>query len=109
MADMVQPDRIAVPFEWNFPQSVQSRYANNILVQHSEHESIVSFFEVIPPILLGEPQQVSEQLKQIKSIRGNCVARIIVATEKMPEFIKVLQDNLRQFHSSSAREDVTNR
>jgi hypothetical protein len=98
---------IAVPIEFSFPESLQSRYSNNFLVQHSDGEFIISFFEVLPPVVLGEPQQVIEQLRQIKSVRADCVARIIVPSEKMPDLIRVLQDNLER-HASSDRKEPTN-
>lgn len=89
----------AVPVEWHFPNDIVSRYATNLVVQHSEHEFTISFFEVRPPILLGSAEQVQAALQQIESIPAICIARIIVAAERMPEFVQVLQDNLTQYQS----------
>jgi hypothetical protein len=91
----------AVPVEWHFPDDIVSRYSTNLVVQHTEHEFSISFFEVRPPIILGSPEQVQAALQRIESIPAVCVARIIVAAERMPEFVRVLQDNLTQYQAKS--------
>ena len=85
-------ERLALPIEWFFPEGLTGRYANQVLVQNGQHECHVSFFEVRPLVLLGEPEEVREQVKDLKSVRAECVARIIVAKDFIPEIIKALQD-----------------
>jgi len=97
---MSEHEELAVyqlPIEWYFPEDIISRYAMNLVVQHSEHEFIISFFEVERPLVFGPPEQVGARLKEIKSVRAKCVARIIVAAERMPEFVRVLQANLDSY------------
>jgi hypothetical protein len=97
---MAEQNRIssrAVPIQWHFPDDIASRYATNLVVQHTEHEFSISFFEVRPPILLGSPEDIQAALQRVESVPAVCVARIIVAAERMPEFIRVLQDNLAQY------------
>jgi hypothetical protein len=89
-----------LPIEWHFPSNIVGRYATNIVVQHTEHEFIVSFFEAYPPIVLGDPKERQATLEQLSSVPAVCVARLIVAPERLAEFVKVLQDNLEK-HSSS--------
>jgi hypothetical protein len=88
---------IYVPIEWHAPEDLISRYANNILVQHEEHEFIISFFEIRPPLLLGSPEEIKAKLEQTESVRAECVARIIVAADRMPSFIEALQGNLEKY------------
>jgi len=88
-----------VPIEWYFPETIQSRYATNIIVHHSKTEFVISFFETIPPPLLGTPEEIQEQMKSIKSVRAECVGRIIVAAEKMPDFLKAMQENLEKYNN----------
>jgi Protein of unknown function (DUF3467) len=89
-----------LPIEWHFPEHITSRYATNLVVQHTEHEFTISFFELHPPLLLGSPEERKAQLEHIKSVRAECVARIIVAAERMPEFLKVLQGQLEAYQTS---------
>ncbi len=84
-----------VPIEWHFPEGVSAKYATNITVQRTEHEYIVSFFEIYPPLIVGDsPADVAKQVENIKSVAAECIARIIIAADRFPEFLSVLQANL---------------
>lgn len=88
-----------VPLEWKFPEDLVSRYATNLVVQHTEHEFVISFFEVTPPVVLGEPEEVVSTIHQLQSVPATCVARIIVSPERLEDFIRVLEDNLETYLS----------
>lgn len=94
-----------VPLEWHFPDSIISRYATNLVVQNTEHEFILSFFEFNPPIVLGTPEERREQIEKLETVRGECVARIIVSPERLPNFINVLQDNLKRYQTKKDQMD----
>ncbi len=93
-----------LPIEWHFSPNVPGRYATNMVVQHTEHEFIISFFEAYPPIVLGAPEERKAALEQIESVPAVCVARVIVAPERLAEFIQVLQDNLDNYLSRTESE-----
>ena len=82
-----------LPIEWYVPDSVVRRYATNMVVQHTDQEFIISFFDIKPPLIVGEPSQ--EMLENLKSIRAECVAQIIVTAARMPKFVEALQTNLK--------------
>jgi len=88
--------QVEVPLEWNIPDNLVARYATNMIVQRAENEFLISFFEVKPPLFLGNPNEIIEQAKQIKSVRANCVAQIFVAADKMPSFVEALQRTLEK-------------
>lgn len=94
-----QPKEIEVPIDWRVPDSIKSQYATNMIVQHTDHEFIVSFFETVSPILLAP--LTTEQIQAIDSVRAECVARIIIARDRMPRFIQALQTNLKKAESKS--------
>ena len=94
-----------LPLEWNIPDDIIARYATNLVVQRLENEYLISFFEVKPPILLGEPADIIEKLKEINSVRANCVAQIIISANKMPDFIKALENNLKKFRHTDDKVD----
>jgi hypothetical protein len=89
-----------IPIEWHIPESITAIYATNMVVQHSEYEFIVSFFETKPPLIVGTVTK--EVLDSVKSIQAECVAQIIVAAGRMPAFIKALQTNLETFNVKQA-------
>ena len=94
-----EPEAVALRLEWHVPEDMACQYATNLVVQQSEHEFIISFFNAPPPILIGSPEEIRDQLQQLGSVRADCVARIIVASSRMPEFVQVLQDGLKKYLS----------
>ena len=101
-----QEQFVKLPIEWHSPEELVSRYANNIIVQHTPHEFIVSFFETRPPLVVGEPEELAKQLESMKSVRSVCVARIIINPDRMGEFIKALQVNYQNYLSKNSDEEV---
>ncbi len=95
---------IQVPIEWHSPENLMSHYANNMVVQHTPHEFIVSFFETRPPLILGDIEKHAEQLKSVRSL---CVARLIIAPERMGEFIKVLQTQYQDYLADKSDEEAS--
>lgn len=99
MAEEEAQEGLSIPLTWNVPPGLVSRYATNFVVQHSDHEFAIYFFEALPPLLIGEPSEVKRQLQQIGSISANCVAKVIVAAERMPQLIALLQNNLQVYRT----------
>lgn len=99
-----QPKELEIPIEWYVPDSIVSQYATNMVIQHFEHEFIISFFDTKPPLIVGVPSK--EVLESLKSIRAECVARIVVAAARMPGFVNALQTNLEKSLSKKASQEV---
>ena len=104
MTDKELDEGYRVPIRWHFPSGVQSRYATNLVVQHTEHEFVISFFEVYPPVILGDPEERKNALEQVEAVPAICVSRVIVAPGRLAEFIQVLQDNLDVYLSKTKSE-----
>jgi hypothetical protein len=75
---------------FSVPEHMSGRYAHQMVVQTMESEVILSFFEVIPPLLLGTPEQQKELIEH--GIKAECVARIIVPKNRLPDFVKAMSD-----------------
>ena len=84
---------VAVPIDWSVSDNIVARYATNMVVQRLENEFVISFFEIMPPIFLGDPEYIAEKLENLKSAQANCVAQVIVAHNKLPAFIDALKKN----------------
>lgn len=89
--------KVQVPIEWHISEDIDSKYATNLVIQHSEHEFIINFFEMRHPLILGDPDQVRKQWEKLESVRAECVARIIVSPDRMQEFINVMQADLNKY------------
>lgn len=94
-----QSDGITLSIDWRFPEGLQTRYANNVLVQAGRFEFIISFFEVQLPILLGSPEENKAKLEEIGSVRADCVSKIVMSPEIVPALIMALQTELEKYRS----------
>jgi hypothetical protein len=97
-----QSDEITLSVDWHFPEGLQSRYANNMLVQAGPNEFVISFFEMQLPALLGSPEDNKAKLKELGKIRAECVSKIIIPPQLVQGFIDALQTELDKFSSQKS-------
>jgi hypothetical protein len=102
MADEVSKE---LSIEWYVPADLVSRHATNIVAQYAEGEYIISFFEIVPPMVLGEPEERLKQIEQLASVRAQCVARIVVPMHKMESFIGVLVQTFTNVTSNMSEQE----
>jgi len=62
-----------------------------MVVQSTDHEVVIMFFLAFPPLLIGSPEDIQEQIAEVSGIDAECQARIIIAKDRMPGFVQVLQ------------------
>ena len=94
----------SLPIEWHCPEGLVSRYANHIVVQHTEHEFYLSFFEIPPPLVVGAPEEQMARLAQMGAVRAECVARIVVSAQAFQAFVRVLQSSLDGYSKLKSKE-----
>jgi len=104
MADK-DTSRILLPIEWHVPDDLVTRYANNLLIQHTEHEFILSFFEILPPLAVGSPEEQAAQLQAIGAVRAECVARVVVSSDRIASFVEALRGSYEKYPASSGEKD----
>ena len=79
-----------IRLDWHVPEDLPTKAVSNVVITHTEEgEFFITYFEVVPPVLLGD----SERFEAIDSVRAKAVARIMVVADRMPGMIKALQDN----------------
>lgn len=99
-----QTQGVTLPIEWYIPESVQSRYATNAIIQTGQREFTISFFETRLPILFGQSQENQESLEKIGKVRAECVGRIVVAPDTLQEMIAAFQTNLDAYREAKLEE-----
>ena len=72
-------------------------YATNTLIQHSENEFLLSFYAVQPPLIVGAPEEVEQQLMGIDSIPAIPVAKVFLSPAHIPQLIQILADNYNNY------------
>jgi len=94
---MKNEQEVKIPIKWHTPDNMITRYATNMLVHIIENEFKISFFEIIPEIRLDPTSPPPNE------VRADCVANIIVSPEKLPSFIKALQDQYNNYIETKSK------
>jgi len=94
-----QPDNsgMVVPIDFSSGGELAAIHANNVLIQHTDHEFVITFFEVLPPVVTPDPARQARELARIKSVQARAVARIVMSPGRAKEFMAALQDNLANY------------
>jgi hypothetical protein len=100
-----KPLEITLPIDWHVPESIIGRYVHNVIVQPGKHEITIFFFENQIPPFVGTPEAIRNYLLQKGSLRSECIGKMIVDPELMPDIIEALQAGLKNYHEAKAIED----
>jgi hypothetical protein len=100
-----KPREIMLPIDWHVPESIIGRYVHNVIVQPGKHEITIFFFENQIPPFVGTPEAIRDYMLQIGSIRSECIGKMIVDPELMPDIIEALQTGLKNYNEAKATED----
>jgi len=90
-----------IPLEWRIPEDLETHFATNIVISHSKGEFFLTFFEVVPPIILGD----AEKLAALESVPARAVARIAIAADRMGDLIDAMQRTLESYRKSKELEE----
>lgn len=104
-AEQEQPQEITLPVEWHVPDTIQNRYVHNMLVQPGKHEITLFFFETQIPPFSGSPEFYREYLLKQGSVRFECVGKMTVAPQLIPEIIKALEEGLDTYNTFNASDE----
>ena len=89
---------VEVPIKWYVPDTIITRYANNMLVQMLEHEIKLSFFEIKPEFRLDQ------SIAPPSEVLAECVASVIISPAKFPKFIEAMQTQFARYLAKEQQE-----
>lgn len=108
MSEVEQEDQssqgISLPVELHVSDTLHNQYVHNVIVQPGPNEITLFFFEMHIPPYVGSPEANREYLLQKGSIRFECLSKLVVAPQLIPEIINALQTGLDNYNTSKARE-----
>jgi len=81
-------------------------FTNLMVVQNLDKEFILTFGQYSPPLLLGKPGEVTEQLDNVPYVPVKVVARVGMTPNRMRELIEILQTNYQGFAERSGDDDA---
>jgi hypothetical protein len=81
-----------------YPEPMQAVYANNLTIQHTPLEFLLSFYQVFPPPTIeGDPQDARKKIHEAGGVPAQCVARVAIPKEQMPVIVDALVGNLKKY------------
>jgi hypothetical protein len=104
---MPQRDMFAkkLRIERTYPLDLQTHFVTHFVVQGQPEYFIMSFFELLPPPILGDTEEEKrQQLEAMASIEAKCVARLVVPSDAMREFIETVSQNYENWQQRMAEE-----
>lgn len=99
-----QMEGVLLPVEWHVPDAIHNQYVQNILVQPGKYEITLYFFETRMPLYIGTPEANKEYLLKQGPVRFECVSKLTVAPQVLPEIIEALQTGLNNYNVAKANE-----
>src|SRR5262249_13644554 len=98
-----------IPIEWHISENLSGQYASNVFMQAGGYEVILYFFQTQLPLLTGTPEENKAKLEQLKSVKAECVAKLIVNPDLVPKIISTLQAGLDVYKTQKAILEEGNR
>ncbi len=109
MSEIEQEDQssqgVTLPVEWHVPDTMHNLYVHNVMVQPGRYEITLLFFETRLPPYVGSAEANREYLLKQGPVRFECVSKMTVAPQLIPEIIKALQTGLENYNAAKASEE----
>jgi len=87
-----------IKLHYVFPENIESKFVNHVIVQNQKDYFTLSFFETVLPPILGESEEERKNsLEKIKSIDAKCIARFIITPEKIAQIANAIQENIKRY------------
>ena len=95
---------VLLPIDFHVPDTMQKQYVDNVIVQPGRHEITLFFFQTQIPPYTG-PAEANREYLLKQSVRFECVSKLVVAPQLVPEIIKALQVGLDNYNAGQASEE----
>src|SRR5947209_2019564 len=108
MSEIEQEDQssqgIPIPIALHVSDTIHNQYVHHVIVQPGQNEITLFFFETHIPPYVGSPEANREYLLK-QSVRLECVSKLVVVPQLIPEIIKALQVGLDNYNAGKASEE----
>jgi hypothetical protein len=97
MASSTKPGAdFGVPLHWIDFEGTPIHFANHFLVQHQPNEFVLTLGQVTGPPVVGTPEQIREQAREMSRVPIRTLARAGLTRERLVELIGILEATLRE-------------
>ena len=92
-----QNERRYVPLAWENVENVPVFFSNQYVCQYNQDEFILTFGQMVPPMLLGDLEYRAEQLRRLEYVPVKPLTRVALTYSRLVELIQVLEINREQY------------
>ena len=96
---------VAFSVSWVVPPDAVSLPATNMVVQHDNHEFFLSFFEIVPPLVIGKGEAAKRKLAEMGGVDARFLTRVKISANRFQNFIDALQQNLDSYRKERSAAD----
>lgn len=100
-----EAERVGIPVKYVIPEDIVTQYTTDMVVQHSEHEFIISFWEIQRPVILGTEEERKAQAEMLKFLENRCIAKFAVTPDRMQLFAAVMKENFERYLRDKGKPD----
>ncbi len=104
--DEQQENEISIPINYKYSRNVPLSYVNQVMVQGSQHEMVISFFESVLNLERTDEPDLMRKFAET-GIDAECVARIVVSRSFYPALVETLKRNMPIIDKEQLRELLT--
>ena len=89
------PHLVTIAVENYLPEGTPTYYSDGMVVVHTANEFILSFLQTIYPLAGSK-----EELEAVKSLKRNCIARVIMSPAQFEMTANALVQNFQKYRES---------
>lgn len=86
-----------IPLAWLDVDAVPIFLANQFVCQFNQDEFILTIGQMVPPAIVGTPEEQAEQVEQVDFVPVKPLARIAFTRARLFELVQVLEANREQY------------
>ena len=98
MSEHHAEDYVQLRVVYTDPDDAPLLYSNQFAVQHDQDELVLTMGRLIPPLLLGTPEEKREQARQLENVEVRILARYAMTRARLVQLISVLQKNVQTYN-----------
>jgi hypothetical protein len=97
--DSERQEHVALSLVYVGAEETPAVLCNHVHSQYHQDVLVVTFGQVLPPILIGTEQEQIDQAKQLSYVPVNVLARLGFTPDRLREVIDALQRNLDAYEA----------
>lgn len=102
---MSQPEEVGIPLVWIGLEELSVQLANQAICQYTpDGQFIVSIGQMAPPVLLGSPEEIRQEVKRLSHIAVKPLLRVNFSESSLRDLLRIIQTNLEQFEAQKKAE-----